>query len=272
MSSRMTAHAPQQHATQFGYEPVAETEKAARVGEVFHKVAKRYDLMNDLMSGGLHRAWKNHFVGLVAPTPGKQYLDMAGGTGDIAFRMQDSIRNIAARRMAVGHKAHIIIADINPSMLAVGQDRALNDLRLINAPCCTLEFACADAETLPFPGDHFDAYTIAFGIRNVTHMDRALKEAFRVLKPGGLFACLEFSPEVHTSVRALYDRYSFTLLPAMGRAVAGDADSYRYLAESIRLFPAPARFAAMMEEAGFERVRWETLTFGTVAIHRGWKL
>jgi ubiquinone/menaquinone biosynthesis methyltransferase len=268
--SRQASSTPHDHATQFGYTPVDEQEKQQRVGKVFHAVAKRYDLMNDVMSGGLHRQWKRQFVGEFAPLPGKHYLDMAGGTGDIAFRMQDAIDR-RAKQWTHAEPAHITVADINPSMLQVGQERAMNQLRL-QKPACQLTFTGMNAEALPVPDAAFHGYTIAFGIRNVTHIDQALKEAYRSLKPGGQFACLEFCPNVAPALQTFYDHYSFRILPAMGRLLADDADAYRYLAESIRLFPPPERFADMIRHAGFERVTYTVLPGSFVAIHQGWRL
>jgi demethylmenaquinone methyltransferase/2-methoxy-6-polyprenyl-1,4-benzoquinol methylase len=237
----------------FGHEQVSPEEKAARVSGVFSSVAGQYDLMNDLMSGGAHRLWKDDFVRRVRPRAGEAILDMAGGTGDIAFRM--------ARRGAL-----VTVADINPDMLAVGVDRALK--RGIDG----LVWAQENAEKLSFDGNGFDAYTIAFGIRNVTHIDRALAEAHRVLKRGGRFFCLEFSTTSWPGFDALYRRYSRYLVPRLGRAVAGDAESYRYLIESIERFPSMPSFAAMIGRAGFAQVKAEPILGGLVAIHSGWKL
>ncbi len=236
----------------FGYEEVSPDEKTARVRGVFSSVARKYDIMNDAMSGGLHRLWKDQFVRRVKPQAGEDILDMAGGTGDIAFRMAKS-------------GANITVADINPDMLAVGMERALK--RGID----TLVWSEQNAEALRFPDRHFDAYTIAFGIRNVTDIPAALREAHRVLRYGGRFFCLEFSTVEWPGLSDIYDAYSHKLLPKMGRLIAGDADSYRYLAESIRRFPDMARFKAMIEEAGFVQLRVEPILGGLVAIHSGWK-
>jgi len=237
----------------FGYENVTPEEKTRRVGGVFASVARRYDLMNDLMSGGMHRLWKDQFVRRVKPRAGEAILDMAGGTGDIAFRM--------AR-----HGAAVTVADINPAMLEVGMKRASE--RGVDG----LVWAEENAESLSFADRSFDAYTIAFGIRNVTHIDMALKEAHRVLKRGGRFFCLEFSTNEWPGFGAVYDTYSEHLVPRIGKVVANDADSYRYLIESIRRFPDMQKFKAMIEEAGFVRVSVEPILGGLVAIHSGWKI
>jgi demethylmenaquinone methyltransferase/2-methoxy-6-polyprenyl-1,4-benzoquinol methylase len=237
----------------FGYEQVPPAEKTRRVGDVFRSVAARYDLMNDLMSAGAHRIWKDDFVRHIAPRPGEQILDMAGGTGDIAFRM-------AARG------ADVTVADINPAMLDVGMDRAAD------RGLTSLVWREENAEALSFPDRHFDAYTIAFGIRNVTDIPAALREAHRVLRYGGRFFCLEFSTTEWPGFAWLYDLYSEKLVPRIGAAVAGDADSYRYLIESIRRFPSMPAFAAMIEAAGFSRVKVRPILGGAVAIHSGWKL
>jgi demethylmenaquinone methyltransferase/2-methoxy-6-polyprenyl-1,4-benzoquinol methylase len=237
----------------FGYEAVDADEKTRRVGAVFSSVAAKYDLMNDAMSGGLHRLWKDQFVRRVKPQPGEAILDMAGGTGDVAFRL-------AARG------AEVTIADINQEMLDVGIERAIE--RGID----TLVWSRQNAETLAYPDRTFDAYTIAFGIRNVTHIDKALAEAFRVLKFGGRFFCLEFSTTEWPGFREAYDRYSHKLVPQIGKAIAHDADSYRYLIESIRRFPPMPEFEAMIRAAGFERTRVEPILGGLVAIHSGWKI
>ena len=235
----------------FGYEEIAATEKTARVGAVFSNVAKKYDVMNDAMSGGLHRLWKDSFVRRVKPRAGEQILDMAGGTGDIAFRLAKS-------------GAEVTVADINQDMLDVGVERAIE--RGIDG----LVWSCQNAERLAFPDRCFDAYTIAFGIRNVTHIDTALAEAFRVLRFGGRFFCLEFSTTTWPGFREVYDAYSHNLVPRLGQAIAGDAESYRYLVESIRRFPPMPAFEGMIRAAGFTRTRVEPILGGLVAIHSGW--
>ena len=244
----------------FGFRRVGEGEKQNLVNEVFSKVAHRYDQMNDLLSAGLHRLWKDDFVTMLAPpkqaTP-FHVLDVAGGTGDIAFRI--------AR--AGGAGTHVTVADISPEMVAEGQKRAAAEGLL--GRC---DFTVGNAEALAFPDKSFDAYTIAFGIRNVTHTERALKEAWRVLKPGGRFLCLEFSKVDLPLLHQFYDAYSFTVIPAVGKVVTGDGQPYRYLVESIRTFPAQGKFQAMIEEAGLERVSYRNLSGGVAAIHSGWRL
>ena len=236
----------------FGYKDVAPAEKTALVGEVFSRVARRYDIMNDFMSGGLHRVWKRDFVRRVNPRPGEAILDMAGGTGDIAFRMA-----------AAG--ARVTVADINPEMLAVGKDRA--GARGI----ADLSWSEENAESVSFADRSFDAYTIAFGIRNVTDIPAALREAHRVLRFGGRFFCLEFSQTEWPGFAEIYDAYSHAIVPRIGSAVAGEAESYRYLVESIRRFPTMPAFEAMIADAGFKRTRVEPILGGLVAIHSGWK-
>jgi demethylmenaquinone methyltransferase/2-methoxy-6-polyprenyl-1,4-benzoquinol methylase len=234
-------------------------DKQALVDDVFRSVARRYDLMNDLMSFGLHRAWKDALVTAVNPPKSRPFtlIDIAGGTGDVAFRV------IAAG----GKETRATVCDINPDMLAVGAERAarrgLGD---------RVAFTEANAEALPFKDRSFDAATIAFGIRNVPRIDAALAEAYRVLKIGGRFLCLEFSAVNVPGLDRLYDLYSFNVIPALGRVVAGDADSYRYLVESIRRFPKPPDFAVMMRAAGFARVSHHIMTGGIVALHSGWRL
>ena len=237
----------------FGDTLVSPDEKTRRVGGVFTSVAKSYDVMNDLMSGGLHRLWKDRFVAKVNPRPGERILDMAGGTGDIAFRMANS-------------GALVTVSDINPDMLEVGMERAAK--RAIDG----LTWQVENAETLSFPDGQFDAYTIAFGIRNVTDISAALREAHRVLKRGGRFYCLEFSTSEWPGFGQLYDRYSDAVIPRIGKLVAGDEDSYRYLVESIRRFPRMEAFRAMIADAGFKSTSVEPILGGLVAIHGGWKI
>ena len=236
----------------FGYETVDPDEKTRRVGEVFSGVARKYDVMNDAMSGGMHRLWKNTFVRRVKPQPGEAILDMAGGTGDIAFRLAE-------------RGAEVTVADINQEMLDVGLERAFE------RGLTGLVWSRQNAEELTYPERTFDAYTIAFGIRNVTHIDKALAEAHRVLKYGGRFYCLEFSTTEWPGFKNAYDFYSHKLVPQLGKAIAGDADSYRYLIESIRRFPTMPQFEAMIRQAGFVRTRVEPILGGLVAIHSGWK-
>lgn len=238
--------------THFGFETVAEEEKAARVGQVFSSVARKYDLMNDVMSMGIHRLWKRHTIQKAAVRPGMRVLDLAGGTGDLA----------AAFAPRVGDRGQVVICDINAPMLAAGRDRLLDEGRVGN-----VEFVQGDAETLPFPDESFDRITIAFGLRNVTRKERALAEMRRVLKAGGRLLVLEFSRPI-APMRPFYDLYSFRVMPLMGRMIAGDADSYRYLAESIRVHPDQEALAGMMRDAGLEQVQYENLTGGVVALHR----
>ncbi len=237
----------------FGDQLVSPQEKTEKVGAVFSSVARRYDVMNDLMSGGMHRLWKERFVNRVKPRSGERILDMAGGTGDIAFRM-------AARG------ALVTVSDINVDMLAVGQDRAAK--RGIDG----LTWKQENAETLSFTDSSFDAYTIAFGIRNVTNIPSALREAHRVLKRGGRFFVLEFSTSEWPGFGKVYERYSDAVIPRLGKAIAGDEESYRYLVESIRRFPTPEAFAAMITQAGFAQTRAEPILGGAVCIWSGWKV
>jgi len=236
----------------FGDELVSPEEKTRRVGAVFSSVARRYDLMNDLMSGGMHRLWKDRFVNRVKPRAGETILDMAGGTGDVAFRM--------ARR-----GAQVTVADINADMLEVGKQRAEGQ-RL------NLSWKVENAEELSFADGSFDAYTIVFGIRNVTDIPAALREAHRVLKRGGRFFCMEFSSSDWPGFARLYDAWADRLIPRIGKAIADDEDSYRYLVESIRRFPRPSAFQAMVAEAGFVRANAEPMLGGLVTIHSGWKI
>jgi demethylmenaquinone methyltransferase / 2-methoxy-6-polyprenyl-1,4-benzoquinol methylase len=247
-------------ATHFGFRDVPLGDKQALVDEVFHKVARRYDLMNDLMSGGLHRAWKDALVVAVDPPRSDRAFaltDVAGGTGDVAFRV------VAAG--GAGTRATVV--DINAEMLAVGRERAIE--RGLDDVVAFLE---GNAEDLPIPDRSQDAVAIAFGIRNVPRIESALIEAYRVLKPGGRFACLEFSTPDVPGLDALYELYSFNVIPLLGRAVAGDAEPYRYLVESIRRFPKPQAFADLIRRAGFRRVSWSAMTGGIVALHSGWRL
>ncbi|ULO25507.1 bifunctional demethylmenaquinone methyltransferase/2-methoxy-6-polyprenyl-1,4-benzoquinol methylase UbiE [Methylocystis sp. SB2] len=243
--------------THFGYSEVPLNEKQGLVDDVFHKVARRYDIMNDLMSGGMHRLWKDTLVAKVNARGRKDFrhLDVAGGTGDVAFRISTS----------AAHDAEIVVLDINGDMLEVGRDRARE--RGVSG----VEFVQANAESLPFPDAHFDSYTVAFGIRNVPRIDVALAEAYRVLKPGGRFLCLEFSQVAVPGLDKLYEAYSFNVIPAIGKLVAGDSEPYRYLVESIRKFPSAEEFERMIRKAGFRRTGFERLTGGVVAIHSGWK-
>lgn len=237
----------------FGYQDIDAGEKTARVGEVFSSVARKYDLMNDAMSAGMHRLWKDRFVRRVKPRQGEAILDMAGGTGDVAFRLAKS-------------GALVTVSDINADMLAVGRERA--EARGIEG----LGWSEQNAETLSFEKASFDAYTIAFGIRNVTHIDKALAEAHRVLKRGGRFFCLEFSTTLWPGFADIYDAYSHKVVPRLGKLLADDEDSYRYLIESIRRFPDMKAFEGMIRTAGFAQTRVEPMLGGLVAIHSGWKI
>jgi len=240
--------------THFGYQSVAESEKARKVAQVFHSVAQRYDVMNDLMSVGLHRVWKAFTVGRAAVRPGMKVLDIAGGTGDLA----------KAFAKEAGPSGEVWLTDINDSMLGVGRDR-LTDQGLL------LPTAVCDAEQLPFPNGYFDRVTVAFGLRNMTHKDKALAEMTRVLAPGGKLLVLEFS-HIAKPLAPLYDWYSFKILPWLGEKVAKDSDSYRYLAESIRMHPDQESLKAMMEQAGLDRVQYFNLSAGLTALHEGVKL
>ncbi len=250
----------QENKTHFGFKSVNREEKAGLVKEIFSNVAKKYDLMNDLMSAGIHRAWKNKMVAKIAPTSHEaKFIDVAGGTGDIAFR-------IAKKMRQNGVKYEIDVVDINQEMLDVGKERAV-DLNLFNG----LSFVCCDGENLSFPDNSFDFFTIAFGIRNFTNIDKALSEAYRVLKPNGKFLCLEFSKVNDYFLQKIYDAYSFKMIPKIGEIVLKDKASYQYLVESIRKFPTQDEFKKMIELAGFRNVSYENLTFGTAAIHEGSK-
>ena len=245
--------------TSYGFRKVGEGEKQPLVNDVFHKVANRYDLMNDLMSAGLHRLWKDAMVAWLNPPkrPGWKVLDVAGGTGDIAFRIVE-----ASQR-----QAHATVLDINGSMLAVGRDRAEKQGLAANT-----DFVEANAEALPFEDGTFDAYTIAFGIRNVPRIEVALAEAYRVLKRGGRLLCLEFSEVDMPLLDKVYETWSFNAIPRIGKAVTGDGEPYSYLVESIRKFPNQQNFAAMITRAGFDRVTFRNYSGGIAALHSGWKL
>ena len=248
-------------ATSFGYQEVRPEDKSRLVSDLFARVADRYDLMNDLMSVGIHRMWKAALLDWLAPRPGMRLLDVAGGTGDVAFGV---LARLAGRP---GAPPEIIVCDRNPAMLETGRNRAIDRGHLRG-----ITWLCADAEALPLADRSVDACTIAFGIRNVTRIERALAEARRVLVPGGRFLCLEFSRLEWPGVDGLYDAYSFTVVPWLGEVVAGDRAAYQYLVESIRRFPDQRTFARLIEAAGFERVRYRNLTGGIAALHSGWRL
>jgi len=241
--------------THFGFENVRKAEKQTKVDEVFASVAPKYDIMNDIMSAGVHRLWKDHFISTLNPTSTTKLLDSAGGTGDIAFRYKNYCSD-----------AQVTVCDINQNMLNVGKQRA-QQLNLHD-----IQWVCASAEDLPFDDNTYNAYTISFGIRNCTNIDKVLSEAYRVLQPGGRFMCLEFSHVENIPVKSLYDWYSFNTLPVMGEVIAQDWKSYQYLAESIRKFPSQEHFKTMIEDAGFKCVTYQNLTFGVCAIHSGFKL
>lgn len=262
------------HSTSFGFKEVPEEEKSKLVGNVFNNVASNYDLMNDLMSGGLHRLWKDRLVLKLHPFSGMKHLDVAGGTGDVAFRILESIKSANHRAMLGGQtdcdkETNIYVCDINPNMLNVGKKRAIEQGLGKERSLVWVE---GDAEALKFEDCSMDGYTIAFGIRNVTHIEKALDEAYRVLKRGGRFLCLELSHVDQPLFKYIYDYYSFAVVPSIGELVAGDRESYQYLVESIRRFPNQDTFAGMIADAGFQNVAYENLVGGVVAIHSGVKL
>ncbi|XP_017283258.1 2-methoxy-6-polyprenyl-1,4-benzoquinol methylase, mitochondrial [Kryptolebias marmoratus] len=286
---RCFSEAAEDRNTHFGFETVSEAEKAKRVYKVFENVAQKYDVMNDAMSLGIHRLWKDILLHAMHPQPGARLLDVAGGTGDIAFRFLDYVhyqqerQKLRAARSSqtpswqdssdtyttdVGpREAKAVVCDINKEMLKVGKQKA-DSMGITSG----LSWVVGDAEELPFDDDHFDIYTIAFGIRNVTRINQALQEALRVLKPGGRFMCLEFSKVTNPVLASLYDTYSFQVIPVLGEVIAGDWKSYQYLVESIRKFPDQEEFKAMIEDAGFCSVQYSNLSAGVVALHSGFKL
>jgi demethylmenaquinone methyltransferase/2-methoxy-6-polyprenyl-1,4-benzoquinol methylase len=243
--------------TDFGYEEVRRQEKAGKVAGVFHSVASNYDVMNDVMSMGIHRLWKRYTIEMSGVRSGQRVLDIAGGTGDLAAKFST----------LVGEAGEVVLADINESMLEVGRERMVDRGVLAN-----VSYVQANAEVLPFPDSYFDCITIAFGLRNVTDKDAALRSMLRVLKPGGRLLVLEFSKPVVPGLETIYDAYSFKLLPLMGKLIAKDDSSYRYLAESIRMHPKQKELLSMMQETGFERCEYFNLSGGIVALHRGYKL
>jgi 2-methoxy-6-polyprenyl-1,4-benzoquinol methylase len=250
--------------THFGFKTVEKNAKESMVRQVFESVAPQYDRMNDFMSLGIHRCWKETFINRISPTPNMKLLDVAGGTGDVSFQFVEQVKKEYGQKV----DDNVTVFDINPEMLKVGKQRA------INRGLTKLSFVEGNAEKLPFEDNQFDCYTIAFGIRNCTNVDVVLKEAYRVLKPGGRFACLEFSHVTNPLLKQAYDLHSFYIIPTLGEVVAKDRDSYQYLVESIRKFPPQEEFAAMIREAGFETIDdgYENLTFGVAAIHSGFKL
>ncbi|UJR22767.1 hypothetical protein I4U23_025799 [Adineta vaga] len=287
--SILRTHSTTSNTTHFGYDQVPEAEKQARVNQVFSSVADKYDLMNDIMSFGVHRIWKDYFIRVIRPDPQWNYIDVAGGTGDIAFRyLKDIDRYNPSSSIPIAKPPEIpthtylaesleqtrihptskcVVADINPNMLAVGKQRAID-----NNLHDRIQWIEANAEELPFENEQFDVYTIAFGIRNCTHIDRVVSEAYRVLKKGGRFLCLEFSQVNNTLLRYFYDQYSKTFIPPMGQIIANDWNSYQYLIESIRVFPKQTEFAALIRSCQFRYVTYENLSFGVSAIHSGYKL
>jgi demethylmenaquinone methyltransferase / 2-methoxy-6-polyprenyl-1,4-benzoquinol methylase len=248
--------------TDFGFRQVPERQKAPLIRAIFDSVAERYDLMNDLMSAGIHRWWKDELVASLKPHPGQRLLDVAGGTGDIALRA-------LPRLLGAGQVAGtgVVVCDTSAAMLAIGRARGLDQGILAG-----IEWVCADAERLPVADRSVDLYTVGFGLRNVTHIDRALAEARRVLKPGGRFFCLEFTPEITPILQPLYDLYSFQIVPLLGQIVSGGRDAYTYLVESIRRFPRQSEFAEMIARAGFDQIKFRNLTGGVAALHSAWRL
>ena len=256
----MTQNNPNPESVQFGERDVSPDEKTTLVRGVFDSVADNYDIMNDLMSGGIHRLWKDHLIRRIRPKAGLSYLDVAGGTGDIAFR-------IHKKMSALEPQADITLCDLNWDMLRVGRDRAIDKGNLNE-----FKWVTGNAETLPLPDESVDVYTIAFGLRNVTRIDEALKEAYRVLRPKGRFYCLEFSHVENPALASLYDKFSFNIIPKIGEIVAKDRDSYQYLVESIRKMPTQDNLKQRLTAAGFQKTSYENLTFGVAAIHFGQKI
>lgn len=266
--SQATSIGNEEKTTHFGFKTVKESEKGKEVYTVFENVANSYDKMNDIMSLGIHRVWKDIFVQRLAPTHGSRLLDSAGGTGDITFRYLNFLKNTPNPR---GVKSHVTVSDINENMLQVGKARSERQ-NWSQTDNFEIDWKVCDAENLPYEEDSFTAYTIAFGVRNVTHIDKVLSEAYRVLTPGGRFLCLEFSHVENDVLRWFYDKYSFQMIPVLGTLIAGQWQPYQYLVESIRKFPKQEEFKDMIEQAGFRNVTYENLSCGIVAIHSGFKL
>ncbi|KAF2071786.1 hypothetical protein CYY_006893 [Polysphondylium violaceum] len=269
----------EQPQTHFGFQTVNKNDKESMVKEVFDNVSSSYDLMNDVMSMGIHRLWKDELISTLNPTPGSHLLDVAGGTGDISFRFLEKIKQSPYYLPAIGANppkntslpSSATVFDINQSMLDQGKKRGiLNGYNETTDP--SIDWVQGNSENLPFKDETFNCYTVSFGIRNCTNVDQVLKEAHRVLKKGGRFLCLEFSQIPNPALRYMYDTYSFNVIPVMGQLVVGDRDSYQYLVESIRKFPDQETFADMMRDAGFQQVTYKNLSFGICAIHSGWKL
>ncbi|XP_063541046.1 2-methoxy-6-polyprenyl-1,4-benzoquinol methylase, mitochondrial [Cydia strobilella] len=256
--------------THFGFETVDEKEKWKKVHNVFETVAEKYDVMNDAMSLGIHRLWKDIFMQRLAPTHGTKLLDVAGGTGDITFRYINYLKNLGLA--TEGRRSAVTVCDINQAMLDVGKLRAQRQGYTPETCGVDIDWVCGDAEKLPQADDSYTAYTIAFGIRNCTHIDKVLEEAYRVLAPGGRFMCLEFSHLPNEALQWAYDKYSFQVIPVLGQLIAGQWKPYQYLVESIRQFPNQEKFKSMIEDAGFRQVTYENLTFGVTAIHSGFKI
>ncbi len=257
---------PKNHTADFGFRRVAPEEKTSLVKGVFARVAKNYDTMNDFMSLGLHRLWKREMVAALDPRAGQHILDLAGGTGDVAFRILESMQKKPSP-LGGGLDVGVVICDINEAMLSEGRNRAIDRNHLES-----IEFVCGNAESLPFPAHYFDACTMAFGIRNVTDIPAALRSIYAALKPGGRFLCLEFSRVAVEALAPVYDAYSFKLIPRIGEWMAKDRDAYQYLVESIRKFPPQEKFAAMLREAGVAHVTYRNMAAGVVALHSGWKV
>eukprot|EP01025_Chloroclados_australasicus_P053978 TRINITY_DN6396_c0_g2_i1.p2 TRINITY_DN6396_c0_g2~~TRINITY_DN6396_c0_g2_i1.p2 ORF type:complete len:303 (-),score=30.36 TRINITY_DN6396_c0_g2_i1:345-1253(-) len=265
-SQSSPADSDKQESADFGFKQVPKNDKQTLVGNVFSNVASKYDVMNDLMSLGIHRLWKDRFVSMLNPFPGMDHLDVAGGTGDVAFRVLRQLRKIESQRG--NERGTVTVADISPEMLKEGERKA-QQLGILDDG---LKFVECNAEELPMQDESFDSYTIAFGIRNVTNRDQALKEAYRVLRPGGRFLCLEFSPMQTPILKDIYDWYSFNIIPQIGKAVAGDEESYKYLVESIRMFPDKDNYAQMIQTAGFQGVQYTGFSQGIAYVHQGVKL